>query len=218
MNADPVNIPIIISVYIWPFSNSSHAWELVLNICSDRVERPVTICCFPHLAPGWVTTASAWPDSQASPLWSTCTGSDEVSISCGIYYANSGHPLRQAPRWQGQNRVNSPDMPSSGFRISPALQPRSMRKLPNRKDENLSVFQWEHPMRGKAKMGAGSLENWEKSCCRISGLVTGTPLGRAYFHLAKPVPACVYVRWGGGAGEGRGRKRGRLREEQKQVR
>ena len=84
----------------------------------------------------------------------------------------------------------------------PCLSPRSLRKLPNRKDENLSVFQWEGPRRGAAKMGSGSLENWEKSCCRISGLVIGTPLGPAYFHLC--VHVCVWGREGReGVGSGK---------------
>lgn len=49
-------------------------------------------------------------------------------------------------------------------------------------------------------MGAGFLENCEKSPCCISGLVTGTPSGQTYFHLTKPVYMymCVCVLVGGG--------------------
>lgn len=68
-----------------------------------------------------------------------------------------------------------------------------------KQNKNLS-FSSGNSLRSNMNMGAGFLENCEKSHCCISGLVTGTPSGQTYFHLTKPVYMYVCVRacWGWG--------------------
>lgn len=151
MNADCKYAYNYLCLYLTFFKkNSSGASEPVLNIFDDCAERQVTICRFSHLALGWVTTSKCLARLPGvSSLIHVHAQWWGFRPPWRVYYANPGHPLRQAPRWQGQNHVNSPDMPFSRFRIRPAFQPRSMRKLPNRKDENLSVFQWNIPQEAK---------------------------------------------------------------------
>lgn len=199
MNADSFNMPIIISVYIWPFFFFfQFLWCLRTSfkdlrwLCRDAGHH---LLLFPPCS-----RMSHQSESLAQlPSFASLSHVHMPWWGCHLLWHFLGQ-FRASPLASFQvTRTKSCTLTWSAFKWvlnQSCLSPRSMRTLPNRKDENLSVFQWEYPRRHAAKMGAGSLENWEKSCCHISGLVIGTPLGQAYFHLC--VHVCV---WGGGAGK-----------------